>query len=200
MWPWEHLAFGYLFYSLAARAYYRRPPVGAAAIAVAAGTQVPDLLDKSLAWLFDVFAVGFAVGHSALVVPPALAVAYVLATRRRPAAGRLVPAYGVGHLSHLLGDLLYPVLQGTGLPLRRVLWPVASPEAGEVREPVLRRVAGYFLRYLFQVLSLDPSPLFLVQVGLVASVFVLWLVDGAPGPLALWRGTAALVSRSESPD
>lgn len=196
MWPWEHLAFGYLFYSLGARAYYRRPPAGAAALAVAVGTQVPDLLDKSLAWLLGVFEVGYAVGHSALVVPPALAVAYVLARRRIPAGGRLVLAYGVGHLSHLVGDLLYPLLQGEGLDLRRVLWPVASPEAGEVRGNVLRRVVGYFLRYLVEVLSLDPSPLFVVQVGLVGAVFVLWLADGAPGPLALWRGAAAFVTGS----
>lgn len=196
MWPWEHLAFGYLFYSLGARAYYRRPPLGTAALAVAVGTQVPDLLDKSLAWLLDVFEVGYALGHSALVVPPALALAYVLARRRRPTGGRLVLAYGVGHLSHLAGDLLYPLLQGKGLDLRRVLWPVASPEPGEVRGDVLRRVVGYFVRYLAQVLSLDPSPLFLVQVGLVGTVFVLWLADGAPGPLVLWRGAAALVTGS----
>ena len=196
MWPWEHLAFGYLFYSLGARACYRRPPTGATALALAVGTQVPDLLDKSLAWLLGIFEVGYAVGHSALVVSPSLAVAYVLARRRTPSGGRLVLAYGAGHLSHLVGDLLYPLLQGEGLALRRVLWPVASPEAGEVRGDVFHRVAGYFVRYLVQVLSLDPSPLFLVQVGLVGAVFVLWLADGAPGPLTLWRGAAAFLAGS----
>jgi hypothetical protein len=194
MWPWEHLAFGYLFYSLGARAYYRRPPTGAAAVAVAVGTQLPDLLDKTLAWLFGVFPVGYAVGHSALVAPPVLTAAYLLLHRRSLTRGRLVLAYAVGHLSHLFGDLLYPLLRGKGLELRRVLWPVASPEAGDVQGNVLHRIAGYFLGYLVEVLSLNPSPLFLVQVGLVAAVFVLWLVDGAPGPLVLWRSAAALVA------
>ena len=50
--PWGHLAIGYLCLSLAIRARWRVPPQGPAVIAVAIGTQLPDLIDKPLAWTF----------------------------------------------------------------------------------------------------------------------------------------------------
>ena len=48
MWPWEHLAIGYLAYSLLGRLAWRRPPTVGTAITVAFGTQFPDLVDKPL--------------------------------------------------------------------------------------------------------------------------------------------------------
>ncbi len=55
---------------------------------LAFGAVLPDLVDKPLAWQFDLFETGYAVAHSAFVVVPALFVVYVLARRRR--AGPLV--------------------------------------------------------------------------------------------------------------
>ena len=48
MWTWEHLAIGYLAYSLLSQLAWRRPPTVGAAITVAFGTQFPDLVDKPL--------------------------------------------------------------------------------------------------------------------------------------------------------
>ena len=63
MWPWDHLAFGYVWYTLASRGWDGRPPSNAAAIALAVGTQFPDLVDKPLAWWLDVLPAGRSLGH-----------------------------------------------------------------------------------------------------------------------------------------
>jgi hypothetical protein len=181
MWPWEHLAFGYLLYSLAIRATTGDPPRGASVIVLAVATQVPDLVDKPLAWSLDVFAVGYAVGHSVFVVGPLLVVAAILAWRRGARASRFVGASAVGHLSHLIGDLVYPLVLGDGLLVERLLWPVATFEPAVDRGGLLARVAVFFHRYLEQLLALEFGPAFLVQVGLVLGVLALWLVDGRPG-------------------
>ena len=125
MWPWEHLAVGYLAYSLYSRVVLGRRPTGPDAVVLAFATQLPDLVDKPLSWGFDVFTVGYGAAHSLLVVVPVLCVAGLLVARRR-LPGRPVAAYAVGHLSHLAGDLVYPVLRGEPLPVGRLLWPVAS--------------------------------------------------------------------------
>jgi hypothetical protein len=49
MWPWGHLAVGYLLSAGAAYLRDHSSPRGLAVVALAAGTQLPDLLDKPLA-------------------------------------------------------------------------------------------------------------------------------------------------------
>ncbi|MHB9286817.1 metal-dependent hydrolase [Halobacteriales archaeon Cl-PHB] len=195
MWPWEHLALGYLLYSVATRLVAGRPPRGAAVIVLAVATQVPDLVDKSLSWVLPVFEVGYAAGHSVLVVGPLLGVTAVLAARRGRRALRLTTAYAVGHLSHLLGDVVYPLVLGKGLAVERLFWPVATLETASSQAGVLDRVLGYFLRYLGQVVRLEPDGLFVVQVGLVLGVTLLWVADGRPGPNALWRSVTGHAGR-----
>jgi len=190
MFPWEHLAFGYLLYSVTVHVVDRRAPDGKRVIVLALATQIPDLVDKPLSWAFDVFTVGYGAAHSVLVVVPALCVAGVVAARST-LDGRTVAAYGVGHLSHLAGDLVYPVLRGEPVPVGRLLWPVASFPGPETDVGLVERTLYYVLRYLYDILTLDPSPLLLVQFGLLAAVGLLWLADGAPGPLACWRLLAA---------
>ncbi|WP_436925487.1 metal-dependent hydrolase [Halosimplex amylolyticum] len=186
MWPWEHLAVGYLCYSVAVHAVDGHAPDGQWVLLLALGTQVPDLVDKPLAWSLDVFAVGYGPAHSVLVVGPALCVAAAVAVRERRGEPA-VAAFGIGWLSHLAGDLVYPVLRGDPVPVGRVLWPVASFPGPVTDRGLVERALVYFLRYLAQILSLEPSPLLVVQIGLVTAVGLLWLADGAPGPLAAWR-------------
>jgi len=194
MWPWEHLAFGYLCYSVLVHALDRRAPDGRRVLVLALATQVPDLVDKPLAWGLDVFTVGYAVAHSALVVVPLLGLAVVLAART-DLDGRTVAAYAVGHLSHLVGDLVYPVFRGGPLLLGRVLWPFASFPGPETERGLVEQALVYVLRYLYQILTLDPSPLLVAQIGFLTAVGLLWLVDGAPGPGAGVRLLAARVRR-----
>ena len=187
MWPWEHLAFGYLLYSAATRATDGSPPTGPAVVLVALGTQAPDLIDKPLAWVFDLVPVAYAVGHSALSVVPVLVGVALLAARRAPDRVELVAAYAVGHLSHLVGDVIYPALMGRGLHVGRVLWPLVRLEPTEGRSGVLDHLVPFALRYLDQLHALEQGPLVVVQIGLVVGVFVVWLLDGAPGPRTVWR-------------
>lgn len=186
MWPWEHLAFGYLLYSATTHAANGEPPDGRAALALALATQVPDLVDKPLAWSFGVFPVGYAVAHSALVVVPTLVAVGVL-LERRGVDRDLLSAYAVGHLSHLVGDLVYPVLEGRPLPLARVLWPLSSYRGPSEETGVLAHVLRYGNEYVHRLLALHPSPLLLVEVGLMIGVVVLWVSDGLPGLRAAYE-------------
>ena len=194
MWPWEHLAFGYVLYSLGVHLLEGRAPRGPPVIVLALATQVPDLVDKPLAWVFDVTAVGYAVGHSLLVVGPALTAALALAHHQGPRARRLVAAYTVGHLSHLVGDVVYPALMGKGLQPERLLWPLATHEPTDAG--AVAHVAAYLRRYVAQVLSGEAGPLFVVQVGLVGLLLVVWLVDGAPGLRTVWEAFVRSVGGS----
>jgi hypothetical protein len=177
MWPWEHLAFGYVLYSLVCRAR-GRSPAGAATVAVAVGTQFPDLVDKPLSWTFGVFPTGYSVAHSAFFAPIVVGLAYALTAR----AGRvgLGAAFSVGYLSHLAGDIVYPAIVGNGLSPDSVLWPLAHsagtpPEAG-----LFELFERYFSAWAAQILTLDPSPLLLFELALAALVFALWVLDGMP--------------------
>ena len=194
MWPWEHLALGYVLYSLGVHAFEGRAPRGPPVVVLALATQVPDLVDKPLAWVFHLTAVGYSVGHSLLVVGPALAAALALAHRRGRRTPRLVVAYAVGHLSHLAGDVVYPALMGKGLQIQRLFWPLAAYEPTDAG--AVAHVAAYLRRYVGQVLSGEAGPLFVVQVGLVAVLLVVWLADGAPGLRTVWDALVRSVGRT----
>ena len=58
MWPWGHLALGYLLHSPLARARFGRPPTDRATLLLVIGTQLPDLVDKPLAWWLGVLPAG----------------------------------------------------------------------------------------------------------------------------------------------
>ena len=68
MWPWGHVALGYLFYSLYVHWRHDRPPSAPAAIAVGVGTLLPDVIDKPLAWWAAVLPNGRSLAHSAVVM------------------------------------------------------------------------------------------------------------------------------------
>ena len=48
MYPWGHLAVGYLCYSLGVRLCDQRPPAGVAMVPLTIGTQFPDLCGGSV--------------------------------------------------------------------------------------------------------------------------------------------------------
>ncbi|MFB6177136.1 MAG: metal-dependent hydrolase, partial [Halobaculum sp.] len=99
MWPWEHAAVGYLWYSLGRRAAGRDPPGDWPAVALALATQFPDLLDKSLSWGLGLFETGYALGHSIfLAIPLGVTALLVGQWRGRP---DIAVAVTVGYWSHL---------------------------------------------------------------------------------------------------
>jgi len=180
MWPWEAAAFGYLCYSFYCHVRHRTTPGGWAVLVVAVGSVVPDLVDKPLDWQFGVFRSGYALGHSLLVGVPVAYLCYRLARRR--GVGWLGTAFGVGVLSHDLGDALeHAVEDGSAwFGLEHALWPIyriPDSSAGGFSGRTLHLLSGY----LHDVLTLHPTPyLALVSVVVVVTGSV-WLYDGHPG-------------------
>jgi hypothetical protein len=188
MWPWEHLALGYLLYSLGGRALDRGPPADGGVAALAVGTQAPDLVDKPLSWGLGWFPTGFAVGHSVFVaVPACLAVLWAARRRGRPDLGG---GFVVGVLSHLGGDLLSPLRSGGTVAVGRLLWPV-STQAPYESDRGLRRGIAYLERFLADLSAMDAGAVG-PSVLLSAATVLLWLRDGRPGPALLWRGVGRL--------
>lgn len=168
MWPWGHLAAGYLVYSVYCRFVADGRPPGLATVVALLGTQAPDLLDKPLAWTFAVLPSGRSLGHSLVVAAVVLPVLWWVAGRRD--ARPLAAAFAVGYLTHLLTDALYPLL---ALDLKAVTflgWPLLPvPAYGET----------YAILEYFLTLQFTPELAFELLLVLVASV--VWHVDGRPG-------------------
>ncbi|MEY7850994.1 metal-dependent hydrolase [Natrarchaeobius sp. A-rgal3] len=184
MWPWEHLAVAYLLYSLMAHSVLGRSPTAAETIAVAVGSQLPDLIDKPLAWTFGITETGYAVGHSIFVAPIVCLAVFAVSVRydRDPVAA----AFSFAYLSHLVTDVLNPIRMGRDPELRVVLWPVASPPAGD-HGGFLDHFALYLVRHVNHILSGGLSAEVVFQLGIGLAVVGLWLADGAPVASDCWR-------------
>jgi len=179
MWPWEHLAFGYVLYSVTVHAVWRRSPGGLEAGAIVLATQLPDLIDKPLSWGIGVFPSGYAAGHAVVVAVPLSTAVAVLAHRHdRPRAG---VAFAVGYLSHLTGDFLSPLLSEGRLAFERFLWPFVSLPPYETQRGFLDRFLLYVGRYLHELAEPSHLPFVLAYLSIFVGVGLLWLADGAPG-------------------
>ena len=167
MLPWGHLALGYLWYAVWGRLGSGSLPAGTGAIAVALGSQAPDL-DKVLAWWFGVIPNGRSLAHSVLTA----AVVLVIVRRYAVACGRNHQGnvFALGSLSHLLGDALYPLLSGNLSALGFLAWPVVPA--------IEYDHTGGFLAFFT---SLDFGVTFWAELGLFVVAFAVWSVDGRPG-------------------
>ena len=178
MWPWTHLAFGYLVVSLLWRLRGHRLN-GAVAAAAALGTQFPDLVDKPLAWVLGILPAGRSLGHSVFIATAVSAVVLYVAGRR----DRFDPAlaFVVGYGSHIAGDVIPELPTGDFDSLTFVVWPLLpSPEydgAGPVMAN-LAEIAAAPMAYLLA--SPDRLVLFLLVVAL-------WGADGFPGVAGVGR-------------
>ena len=168
MWPWGHLAAGYLIYTGYARVRTNRPPGNVPVLVALFATQVPDLVDKPLAWSLSILPSGRSLGHSLVVAAVAFPLFWVWAGRRnaRPFAG----AFAIGWLSHLVTDALYPLLSGELAHLAFLAWPLLPLPAYEVEQSF----AAHFA-------LLEPSPELLFEFLLVVLASVAWHADGHPG-------------------
>lgn len=167
MLPWGHAAFGYLLYSLWRRRETGTTPAGVAVVALAVGTQFPDLIDKPLSWTFALLPTGRSLAHSAFFLALVGFVVLIAAHRYGQAtAGR---AFLFGYASHLVADALYPVANGDFHDPVYVLWPLVSqaPEEG-------RSFVAFFL-------GLDLTSTFAFELLLTGVALLRWWADGAPG-------------------
>lgn len=179
MWPWEHVAVGYVLVSAYYHARYRRGPHEAAALAAVFGAAFPDLVDKPLSWGLGLFPQGYAVAHSVLVWIVLVAAVFVLAPRLDRAG--VAAAFGLGYGSHLAGDVLFPALLGGRLAFERVLWPLVTLPPYEHQLGLLARTTLYVRRLLEYAMAGGLGPALVFEVGLMLLVAVLWLYDGRPG-------------------
>lgn len=187
MWPWGHAALGYLLYSFGSR-LFGRTPNGYPVILLLIGTQLPDVVDKTLSWVFGLFPQGYSIAHSVFIAVPLGILVLVFAVwRHRVEYG---VAFLVGYWSHIVGDIVFGLLSGNPFTFARVLWPVVTLPPYTTDLSGLARVQAYVISFLnfFADEGLVPV-LFLLGVyfGPVLLAFVIWLVDGAPGLTELRR-------------
>lgn len=179
MWPWEHLGFGYVLYSLFVHARHRRAPESVPTLVVAFAAVMPDLIDKPLAWTFGAVPSGYSVAHSVFVgFPIVLLIAGILRWRGAALSGA---ALIVGYLSHLVGDVIYPAFIGGSIEISPLLWPLVTTSASPTAGVFLERFGYYFARYVRVVLSGEYAVYLLFQVALALCVIGLWVRDGKPG-------------------
>lgn len=180
MWPWEHLAVGYLAYSAWCRWRSGDPPSSpAAVVALVIGTQFADLVDKPLGWGLGVLPAGTSLGHSVLfAVPLTVLVAALARQGGRPAVG---PAFGIGYLLHLPADALYgAVIYQTAVDPGQFLWPlVAAPEPDRIG--LITNVAYYLDKYVAVLSTPAGQAYILAEALLLIGAFAVWLADGSPG-------------------
>lgn len=168
MWPWGHLALGYLLYSL----YYRfnrvRLPPGPEALLLALGTQAPDLVDKPFAWTVSILPSGRSLSHSVLIAALVLSALVILADRydRR----NLGLAFGSGYAIHLVGDALYPLFRLDFEHLTFLAWPLLPLPSYDEDHGIIE-----------YILAADLTPEVAFETLLFAVAILAWRADGYPG-------------------
>lgn len=168
MWPWGHAAVGYLLYTLYRRHRSGLQPQGLPVVALGLGTQLPDLIDKPLAWNLGLLPNGRSLSHSLLVAVVVGVVLWIIATRLDRQS--LAVAFGIGYISHLFADGLYPALAGEFYYLGYLAWPIV---------PALEYEGGKgVLAYL---LAAEPTPTFVFEVVLALVTAGVWYRHGCPG-------------------
>ncbi|WP_255682050.1 metal-dependent hydrolase [Natrinema sp. SYSU A 869] len=158
--------------------------LGSRTIVVAIGSQLPDLIDKPLAWTAGITDAGYSIGHSIFVAPFVCLAAYAVAARRGERV--LSGAFALAYLSHPVADMISQLLRGRVVDLRTVLWPIASPPATS-HGGFLDHFARYFFRYVHQLLTGGLTVQIVFQSLLGLTVLALWLFDGAPIVANVWR-------------
>jgi hypothetical protein len=183
MFPWEHLAFGYLLYSGLVRLATGGPPRDAAVLWLAVGTQFPDLVDKPLAWSFDVLTSGVLV-HAIPVAVPAVVVLLVVA--RATGRTRVAAGFAVGWLSHIAADVLYPLMLGNSPAFGVFLWPFVTRPAG-IDRTFTENLVRYLGRYLDHLTAAEAATFLAAELALLGGALVVWHWDGRPGAAPVRR-------------
>jgi membrane-bound metal-dependent hydrolase YbcI (DUF457 family) len=140
--PLGHATLGYLLYVPFALLTDRRLPYGLTLGVLLVGTQFPDLVDKPLAFV-GVLPTGRTLAHSLLFAVVLLVV--LRSVTRRYGRPNLTIPFAFGYLSHLLGDVVVPLMAGRIGELTFLLWPVLpSPEYGADNVPPWIRIVRFY--------------------------------------------------------
>ncbi|WP_435065512.1 metal-dependent hydrolase [Halobaculum sp. EA56] len=175
MWPWGHLAVAYLCFLLVTRYTNRVRQSPMALVALATGSQFPDLVDKPLAWSVAVLPSGRSLAHSLITIVLVLAILDRVAARYDRRA--LVAAFGIGWVSHAVSDLgprvIVGLLRGDASQLRwttYLLWPILD-------SPPYPNDSSFLAHFM----NFRIGPYVSAQFALFALAIILWLYTGAPG-------------------
>lgn len=163
MWPLGHAAIGYLCYRFATRVRFGGPPSYGPVLALAVGTQFPDLVDKPPAWFLDAVHSSSGPGHS-VVVLGALTVGLACCLRPYERSEYAV-AFGVGAVAHALVDAV-EVLWNPYVSAGPLFWPLATVSRSPVVDSLFEPLAELYLVSEF------------VLAGLALGC---WYRDGYPG-------------------
>lgn len=138
--PLGHLAVAYLLYVGYAVPASHRLPARWALISLFVASQVPDLVDKPLAY-YGVLANGRAFAHSLFTFAVVSVLVWLVARRllaNQPEGSwryhlvRLVPvSFAVGYVSHLIADAHRALLAGNYFGARWLLWPIYRLPPGQ---------------------------------------------------------------------
>lgn len=178
MWPWTHVAFGYVWYSVLVHLVLRRRPTDVPAILAGVSALLPDLVDKPLAWSIGATTTGYGPAHSVFVGVPLLALAAVGLWRRTRLEMGI--ALFVGYVSHLLGDIIFQYFDDGRIVTAVVSWPL-GPGASESTGGILAHVVHYLRYYVHAIVMGEATTYVLVSIAIVVGVFALWIADGTPG-------------------
>lgn len=138
MWPWGHAAVGYLTFIVLLAVRRRRGPTKLEIVAVLFGTQFPDLVDKTFAWIVPLLPSGRSLGHSLLTWATVLMVAAALRSRadRLTNDATLLSGFAIGYLLAIVTDLPTAVLVGDFSQATFLFWPI-TPAPTYGTEPSL---------------------------------------------------------------
>jgi len=178
MWPWEHVAVGYLLYSGYVHFRYGESPSTLPALAVGFGALFPDIVDKPLGWTFELFPSGVSVAHSVFTATVlSLAVGALLGRVGYRSVGT---GFNVAYLAHIPADAVYQVVLGNPLRVEAYLWPlVVIQSAGQ--GGFLDNALYYLVRFV--VFLGTPRGLFFLflEVALLGATLLVWIADDRPG-------------------
>jgi hypothetical protein len=191
VWPWEHLAVGYIAVSLAVRIGGRRVD-DEMVLAILLGSQLPDLIDKPLAWTLAVLPSGTTLAHSVFVAVPLSAL--VIGLGRRRGYGHVGLAFALAYLLHLPGDALYGTMTvGSPPSVDAILWPLVPKSAGSDPAGLFSETLYYVGRYRAFLGQPEAVRYLLLESVLLLTALALWLRDRRPGSGLLGRWTARLL-------
>lgn len=186
MWPWGHLAVGYVVYAVYTRYWHDRTPVGGPVVVLTVATQLPDLVDKPLAYTIGVLPGGRSLAHSLLIAGPVCMLALEFARRHDDWRAHAGIGFVIGYGTHLLGDSIHGLVGMEFADLTFLAWPVLVPPAYETTS-----FTGHIDQFVESGSKLGDGVLtpFLAEWVLFGVMVALWITHRAP-PLP--AGVAAL--------
>jgi len=129
MWPWGHLAVGYICYATYTRYARDEPPSGIPVVLLTLATQLPDLIDKPITYSLGALPEGRSLAHSLLVAVPLSLLAFEFARQETGWRARSGVAVAVGYATHLFCDSVRNLLAGNVEMLTFLAWPLlAAPD------------------------------------------------------------------------